>query len=102
MSNDINQNTTQNPIVVKESKFKFFYNLITTRFFIIIAGMFIGAGIVLKFNPEIKILNNKVNFLEIENSKLKEELARKSIIIKNYNGEIRNSIELPWFNLFVW
>lgn len=95
MSNDIQ--TTQNTpnLESNNNKFAFFYNFITTRFFIILFGMFIGAGIVLKFNPEIKLLNAKIVSLQEENFKLKNEIERKAVIIKNYKGEIRNSVNLP-------
>lgn len=95
MSNDIQipQNSPQTE--PPKSKFYFFYSLISTKFFIILFGMFIGAGIILKFNPEVRILNDKINSLQQENSKLKDEISRKTIIIKNYQGEIRSSVNLP-------
>jgi len=78
-----------------ESKFNFFYRLLATKIFVILFGMFIGAGLVLKFNPEVKILNAKIDFLQKENLKLNEEINKNRVIIKNYSGEIKNSIKLP-------
>ena len=79
----------------KESKFYFFYRLFTTKIFVILFGMFIGAGLVLKFNPEVKMLNAKIDFLQKENLKLNEEVNSNRVVIKNYSGEIKNSIQLP-------
>lgn len=79
----------------QEPKFNFFYMLFTTKIFVILFGMFIGAGLVLKFNPEVKMLNAKIDFLQKENLKLNEEVNKNRVVIKNYSGEIKNSIQLP-------
>ena len=80
---------------VKNSIFNFLNYFIISRFFVILIGMFIGAGLVLKFNPEPKILRAKIDYLESENLKLKKQIDMNMIVIKNYQGEVRNSVKLP-------
>lgn len=97
MSNEIDQ--TQPELSprdsVKNSILNFFNSFIMSRFFSALIGIFIGSGIVLKFNPEPIMLKQKIVSLENENSSLKKEILKNLLIIKNSQGEIKDSIKLP-------
>lgn len=93
MSNDINQV----PQVVnnKKSVFSYFAPLFSTKWFIILFGVFIGLGIGLKFNPEPIYLKSQISKLEQENIKLKEDLKKSLFFIYNSKAEIKESVKLP-------
>lgn len=97
MSNEINPITPDLPVKenARNSVLAFFSSLFLSRIFSIFVGMFIGSGIVLKFNPELIMLKNKVVLLETENTNLKKEILNNMLIIKNSQGEIKNSVKLP-------
>ncbi len=93
MSND----TNQIPQVVnnKKSVFDFFLPFLSTKFFTILFGTFIGLGIGLKFNPEPIYLKSQISKLQQENTKLKEDLNKSLVYIYKSKAEIKESIKLP-------
>lgn len=109
MSNDPNLLTTQAPILTSTTPFplesvvddkidntniftftKSIFMFAMSRFFLMCFGIFIGAGIVVKFSPETNNLKVQIKNLQEENEKLK-------VLLKNNNtswGEIKDSIIL--------
>lgn len=87
--------TTQNPEIKENNIFKFINNLfffLVSRFFILCFGIFIGIGIVVKFSPQIKSLNQQIQILNKENTELKSKLDKSS---SNVNwGSIKDSVIL--------
>jgi len=81
--------TTQNS---ENNIFKFINNLfffLLSRFFVLCFGIFIGIGIVVKFSPQVKSLNQQIKILNKENAELKSRLDKSS---SNVNwGSIKDS-----------
>jgi len=67
------------PEVKKNSIFKIMNCLLLflfSRFLLLLFGIFIGIGIVIKFSPETKSLKQQINVLKQENAKLKSMLDK--------------------------
>jgi hypothetical protein len=103
LPNPIDAGTTPNPIntgtlnpEIKENNIFKFINILflflVSRFFILCFGIFIGIGIVVKFSPQVKSLNQQIQILNKENTELKSKLDKSS---SNVNwGNIKDSIIL--------
>jgi hypothetical protein len=87
--------TTPNPEIKENNIFKVINNLFlffVSRFFILSFGIFIGIGIVVKFSPQVKSLNQQIQILNKENDELKNRLDKSS---SNVNwGSIKDSVIL--------
>jgi hypothetical protein len=87
--------TTPNPEIKENNIFKVINNLflfLVSRFFILSFGIFIGIGIVVKFSPQVKSLNQQIQILNKENDELKNRLDKSS---SNVNwGSIKDSVIL--------
>lgn len=87
--------TTPNPEIKENNIFKVINNLFlffVSRFFILSFGIFIGIGIVVKFSPQAKNLNQQIQILNKENAELKNRLDKSS---SNVNwGSIKDSVIL--------
>ncbi len=87
--------TTPSPKIKENNIFKFINNLfffLVSRFFILCFGIFIGIGIVVKFSPQVKSLNQQIQILNKENTELKNKLDKSS---SNVNwGNIKDSVIL--------
>ena len=86
---------TLNPEIKENNIFKVINNLFlffVSRFFILSFGIFIGIGIVVKFSPQVKSLNQQIQILNKENTELKNKLDKSSY---NVNwGNIKDSVIL--------
>lgn len=109
MSNDPNLSTTQSPILTSTTPIPLdsvvndkidntniftlihsTFMFVMSRFFLMGFGIFIGAGIVVKFSPETNNLKAQIKTLKEENEKLK-------VLLKTNNSnwsEIKDSIIL--------
>jgi hypothetical protein len=86
---------TSIPEIKENNIFKVINNLFlffVSRFFILSFGIFIGIGIVVKFSPQAKSLNQQIQILNKENAELKNRLDKSS---SNVNwGSIKDSVIL--------
>jgi len=91
---DSDANTT-NTEIKENNIFKIINDLFlffVSRFFLLCFGIFIGIGIVVKFSPQIKSLNQQIQILNKENAELKNRLDKNS---PNVNwGSIKDSFIL--------
>jgi hypothetical protein len=87
--------TTPNPEIKENNIFKVINNLFlffVSRFFILSFGIFIGIGIVVKFSPQVKSLNQEIQILNKENTELKNKLDKSSSNV--HWGNIKDSVIL--------